>query len=115
MSDLRGLAERECLPGRKDDLGKEPWHLMPWDALHEVMKVLSYGAKKYAPHNWRKVEPLQERYFDAAMRHLIAHHESDKFDKESGLLHIAHATACLLFMLSHESFNQYQISKSNKE
>lgn len=33
--------------GRKDDGGKAPWHLLPPDALNEIVLVLEFGAKKY--------------------------------------------------------------------
>lgn len=59
-------------------------------ALTEVSKVTTYGAKKYTPNGWCKVENGIQRYSDAMYRHLLA--EQDDFhDAESGLLHAAHA------------------------
>ncbi|HKE56465.1 MAG TPA: dATP/dGTP diphosphohydrolase domain-containing protein [Pyrinomonadaceae bacterium] len=40
--------------GVKKDLGKLRWSLLPWDALEEVVKVLMFGASKYADRNWEK-------------------------------------------------------------
>lgn len=34
--------------GRKDDSGKDPWHLAPWDAFRAIVKVLRFGANKYS-------------------------------------------------------------------
>ena len=78
------------------------WHLLPWVATSLVVKVLTYGAKKYAPENWRKVQDPQDRYFAAAMRHLVARRDGQKLDPESGLPHLAHAACCILFMLELE-------------
>jgi len=87
------------LVGRKDDTGKLEFSLLPWAATQQVVKVLMYGAKKYAPDNWRHVPNPQKRYFDAAMRHLIAWHGGEVNDPESGHPHLAHAACCLLFIL----------------
>jgi len=33
--------------GRKDDTGKDPWDLAPFDAFRAIVGVLAFGAKKY--------------------------------------------------------------------
>lgn len=43
-------------PGRKDDGGKTRYDLLPWRGLILVAMVMTHGAAKYAPDNWRKVE-----------------------------------------------------------
>lgn len=88
--------------GRKDDAGKPRWGLLPWRALGSVVDVLTYGAKKYAPHNWQKVPEARERYEDALERHLVAWRLGENVDPESGLPHLAHAACCLLFLLAFE-------------
>ena len=56
--DLRNRAdnmrrkERAASGGRKDDQGKDPWHLAPWDACRAI--VLRFGAEKCAARNWEK-------------------------------------------------------------
>lgn len=85
--------------GRKDDLGKPRYSLLPWEAVEEVVKVLNHGAKKYADNNWIKVPNAQDRYFSAAMRHLVAWKTGEVLDGESGLSHLAHAACCILFLL----------------
>jgi hypothetical protein len=89
-------------PGRKDDTGKPRYDLLPAVALHEVVRVLTYGAGKYAPENWRKVEDWRPRYFAAAMRHLWAWFRGERIDPESTYPHLAHAACCILFMLELE-------------
>jgi hypothetical protein len=54
-------------------------------------------AAKYSPDNWQRVPEPRERYFSAAMRHLVAWKEGATHDLESGLPHLAHAVCCLLW------------------
>ena len=89
--------------GMKFDSGKLDYTLLPWDGIEEVVKVLEFGAKKYARDNWKKVE--SQRYMAAAFRHLVAHSKGELTDSETGLSHLAHASCCVLFMLSLEKQN----------
>jgi hypothetical protein len=50
----------------------------------------------------QKNDTSKPRYFDAAQRHLWAWWEGEARDPESGLPHLAHAVACLLFVLALE-------------
>jgi hypothetical protein len=65
--------------------------------LDEVLKVLEFGAKKYAPDNWKHVEG--SRYDDAMLRHIQAYLGGEMNDPETGLHHLAHATCCILFKI----------------
>jgi len=85
--------------GNKYDADKPRWDLLPHEALRHVVEVLTYGSRKYAPENWRKVEGWQWRYYGACLRHLAAWKLGEKIDKESGKRHLAHAVCCLLFLL----------------
>jgi hypothetical protein len=91
--------------GRKFDAGKLDYTLVPWDGLEEVVKVLEFGARKYARDNWQQVEGGMQRYQAAAFRHLVAYNQGEKVDQETGLSHLAHAGCCLLFLLSLEKQN----------
>ena len=51
--------------GRKDDAEKPRWDLLPWGPVGEVVAVLTFGARKYAPDNWKHVPAARERYFAA--------------------------------------------------
>lgn len=86
--------------GHKDDTGKLEWHLMPWNALREVVRVLMYGKSKYGENNWRYLDKPDRRYLNAAIRHLEAHMSGEYQDPESGLPHLAHAACSLLFLLA---------------
>lgn len=88
--------------GRKFDAGKLDYTIVPWEGLEEVVKVLEFGAKKYARDNWKQVENADTRYLAAAFRHLIAYNTGEEADAETGLSHLAHASCCLLFLLALE-------------
>ena len=101
MGQMADAAEK----GMKFDDGKLDYTLVPWDGMDEVVKVLEFGAKKYARDNWKKVEHAETRYLAAAFRHIIKYNEGELTDKETGLSHLAHATCCMLFLLALEKQN----------
>lgn len=88
--------------GVKHDATKARWDLVPWAAMTEVVHVLTHGAAKYAPGNWRKVPDHRRRYLSAALRHMTAWAMGEIRDTESGRPHLAHAVCCLLFLLERE-------------
>jgi hypothetical protein len=84
----------------KHDAGKLPMSLIPPIAIEEMATVLGYGAKKYAPHNWRSVgDDWEDRYMSAALRHMMAHMRGERCDTESGISHLAHALCNLAFLV----------------
>jgi hypothetical protein len=85
--------------GVKYDKNKPDMYLLPPRALLEVGKVLTYGANKYSPDNWRRLDSLQERYTSAALRHILADMADEENDEETEMSHLAHAICCLLFKL----------------
>jgi hypothetical protein len=100
--DNHGEAMAERVTGVKYDNDKPQWSLLPFKALKEVVDVLTYGAKKYAPDNWKKVPNARQRYIDAGFRHLTAYASGEKLDSETGKSHLAHAICCLLYLLAFE-------------
>lgn len=92
------MAETE---GRKDDGGKDPWHLVPWDATRAIVKVLAFGAGKYSERNWEK-GMAWSRCYSALLRHLTAWWEGEKADKETGYSHLWHAGCCVVFLIAYE-------------
>jgi hypothetical protein len=89
-------------PGVKGDAEKPRWDLLPYDALAPVVRVLTFGARKYSDDNWQHVPNARRRYFAAAMRHLSAWITGEKVDPESGENHLAHAICCLLIIFWHD-------------
>jgi hypothetical protein len=88
--------------GVKFDQEKPQWTLVPFKAFDHVVEVLTIGAKKYAPDNWKKVPNARQRYIDAAFRHMSAYAGGEKLDAETGKNHLAHAVCCLLFLLAFD-------------
>jgi hypothetical protein len=81
----------------KFDTDKARFDLLVPEFLLGVARVLTIGAKKYSPDNWKKcTEP--ERYYAAAQRHMNAFHSGEYDDGESGLSHLFHATCCIMFL-----------------
>jgi hypothetical protein len=91
------------MEGKKYDNGKAQYGLLPPLALEDLVKVLTFGAQKYSPDNWRYVEDAERRYFDAAQRHLWAWKRGELEDEESGESHLAHALCCIMFLLEIEN------------
>lgn len=76
--------------GRKDDLGKLRFDLVPAVPLEDLARIYTYGSQKYADRNWEKgIE--WGRIFAAMMRHLWAFWRGETVDLESGMPHMAHA------------------------
>ena len=88
--------------GRKFDGGKLRYGLLPPLALKAIVDVLTFGAEKYEPGNWKHVPDSMNRYFDAAERHIWAWKEGEQIDPESGRNHLAHALCCLMFLYEHD-------------
>ena len=100
--------------GKKFDQEKPMLYLLPPKSLVEIGKVLTHGADKYGPENWRKVDDLQNRYTSAALRHIVAHMEGEKYDEETDLSHLAHAMCCLLFKLEDELIEESEEAGSRE-
>ncbi len=89
-------AERVATKGLKYDQDKEPIALLSRTWLLGVSRVMGFGAKKYAAHNWRYgIE--RSRILSAALRHILAYNEGEDLDPETGLSHLDHASCCLMF------------------
>ena len=86
--------------GQKDDKEKNRLDLIEPEFIEGVGKVLTFGANKYEPNNWQKVEDAKDRYYAAALRHLIAWRKGEKTDSESGISHLDHV-ACNIMFLQH--------------
>jgi len=86
--------------GAKLDQGKVRVDLLDADALEGIAKVLTFGANKYAAHNWRG-GIAWSRLLGAMMRHLFAIMRGEYTDPESGLPHIDHLGCCWMFLSNH--------------
>lgn len=84
----------------KHDTSKNMLQLLPFRAVEEVGKCLTFGAEKYAAHNWRSGFEWT-RLLGSTLRHLFAWARGEDLDPESGLSHVAHAATNCLFLLEH--------------
>jgi hypothetical protein len=75
---------------QKEVIGKLRIDLVPAEMIEGDAEVLTYGATKYADHNWEKGIPFMTSY-SAAMRHLMQWLKGVDIDTESGLKHIEQA------------------------
>lgn len=92
--------------GVKNDFGKPPLALLPFDALEDVARVLAHGADKYGAYNWR-YGLSWSRVLSAAFRHLFAWARGHDCDPETGISHLAHAACSVLFLLSYTKDQRY--------
>ena len=70
------------------------------EAVLEVIKVLTYGSKKYSPDNWKLVDDFA--YHDAFQRHYLAKCTGEQNDPDTNLNHLAHMACSVLFLLQKE-------------
>lgn len=92
--------------GIKHDQGKLEWHLLPLSCFRGVVRVLMFGAKKYAKWNWTKGMPWSQTY-NATLRHLDAFMSGEEIDPETGESHLDHAMCCLMFLRHHYEHHKH--------
>lgn len=85
------------MSGTKHDQGKPRMDLLDAQALEGLAAVLTFGAQKYAAHNWRG-GINNSRLVAALLRHTFAILRGEYTDPESGLPHIDHVGCCWMFL-----------------
>lgn len=103
MSDTKPAAHQPS-EGVKHDADKARYDLIPAYPLDELVKVYTFGATKYADHNWRK-GLAWSRVFAAIMRHLWAFWRGEDNDPETGLPHPVHAAWGCFTLIEYMRFN----------
>ncbi|UDQ99260.1 dATP/dGTP diphosphohydrolase domain-containing protein [Lentisphaerota bacterium WC36G] len=95
--------------GLKFDNQKLQWCLLPLKLLTGVVKILTFGAKKYDRNSWQNLDNGSERYFNALIRHLTAMQDEtgninlNALDPESNHPHLWHVQTNAIFL---EHFRQ---------
>lgn len=84
--------------------GKTRYDLVPEYPLEQIAKVMTRGALKYAPNNWRKGMPWSE-VESSLLRHFYAYKGGEDFDVESGLYHMAHVAVNAMFLIDYYRSN----------
>lgn len=84
------------------NVGKPEWSQVDFNSFIPMVKVLEYGASKYAAKNWMK--PPEEgaiQHLNSMCRHLFALMAGEVYDDESELPHIGHIMANAMFYSYH--------------
>lgn len=81
--------------------GKAQYSMISLEAFEPMIRVLEFGAQKYARNNWKK-GLKKSQILDSMLRHLKAMLEGEEIDPESGLAHIGHIQ-CNAMFLGHKS------------
>jgi hypothetical protein len=79
---------------------KPRWSLVHFKSLIPFVRVMEFGAKKYAPDNWKKGMD-RKQLLDCAMRHLTALMDGEENDPETGLSHMGHVICNAMFYCFH--------------
>lgn len=80
----------------KNKEGKYQPSLVYKSFIEAVAKVRQYGIEKYGKsEDWRTTPSIE--HFDAMLRHIYAYMSGEAKDEASGLSHLYHAAANLMF------------------
>jgi len=97
----------------KHDDNKTDWSLMPWECVEEINKVLDFGARKYAPNNWRTGSGFSyTRVISSLLRHTFAWVRGEDLDPESGLSHLSHMGCNVIFLIY---YNKHKARYNNDD
>lgn len=83
--------------GNRFNEGKLRWTLVSWKALEPMVRVLEFGANKYASHNWKKGLKYTE-ICDSLQRHMNSFLDGEDNDQESKLSHVGHILCNAMFL-----------------
>lgn len=86
--------------GLRFNAGKTRHDLVPQFAQEQYAKVLTKGSEKYAERNWEKGMSWS-KVLASLKRHILAIESGEDFDKETGLLHSAHAMCNAAFLTEY--------------
>jgi hypothetical protein len=84
--------------GKKFDQDKVRLDLVEPDFIIGIAKVLTKGAEKYEPESWKTVPDAKNRYYAAALRHLLAWRNGEEIDPEWNLPHMFHLACNIMFL-----------------
>lgn len=101
----------------KDDRadGKLRWDLLPLAEIEDIVRVYTEGAKKYADNSWQDIPDGFNRYFAATMRHLVAYAKGERFDSDTGCMHLAQVAWNAIALLYYDKHNKGLIEWKSQE
>ncbi len=94
-NENKNLAENHNVAVRYNK-GKLSWGLIYWPSLEFMVRVLMFGAKKYAPDNWKK-GMNRVKLLESIQRHVNALFNGEENDSDSKLHHIGHIMCNTMF------------------
>jgi len=97
--DIEDMKDFPQPTGKKNDNEKPRMDLLDAAFLEGVAEVLSFGARKYAAHNWRGGIHYS-RLIAGIYRHLGAINRGEDIDPESGKPHVYHIGCGTMFLAS---------------
>ena len=105
--------------GVKNDGDKPDLSLVPTEAIFEMAKALTFGAKKYSRYNFRNGMDIS-RPLAASLRHIYQFLDGQDIDEETQCIHLGNAMAGLAMALwiyknKPEFDNRYKKPKEQKE
>lgn len=94
------------------NVGKIKWTLVHFKSIECMVEVLTFGAKKYSPDNWKIGLNLKE-IEDSIQRHLASLIDGEIKDPESGLYHIGHIMCNCMFWMYHHNKNLKDVEEKS--
>ena len=82
--------------------------LVPVSSINALAEVLTFGARKYKPNNWRNNKDLS-RYQAAMWRHWLKYLEGEVHDQQSGMPHLWHAMTNIAFLIELDGQSKTKI------
>lgn len=101
---------------QKADGAKNMLELIQPEFVEGLGRILTGGAIKYAPNNWKKANNPEgiERIKGALLRHTYSYLGGEKLDPDTKESHLYHIT-CNLMFLDYCERNPYGKSKKRKK
>lgn len=90
---------------KRFDKGKVQLELLDPEFIHDFAQVMTFGAAKYGPNNWRRGMNWT-RAIGSLKRHMNAIERGEDFDEESGLHHSAHIACNAMFLYYYEKYSK---------
>jgi hypothetical protein len=80
--------------------GKPQWGLVHYKSMEPMVRVLEFGAKKYAPNNWMN-DMDTRKILESMQRHLAALMDGELNDPETGMSHMGNIQCNAMFYNFH--------------
>lgn len=71
-------------------------------AMGDLCAVMMFGADKYERNNWKKGGSIVQME-NSLLRHVMAFHNGQDYDDESGIHHLAHAMFNAAGIIEHQA------------